>query len=196
MQAEIEEIHEFWFAALDDEGMCNPSKHALWFTASAETDKHCAERFGHLVDSAIAGELEDWAATDPGLIALILLLDQFTRNIYRGTAQAFAGDERALGLAQHCIAHGHHQRLPAIHQVFLYLPLEHCENLEVQDECVELFTQLTEITGLEKIADFRRYAVAHRDVVEKFGRFPHRNSILGRESTPGELAYLETHGGF
>ena len=196
MPSEIAEIHNFWFGALDDQGMCDPSRHALWFTANEETDKHCAELFGHQVEAALKGELENWAETDQGLIALILLLDQFTRNIWRGTPQAFSGDERALALAQHCIAHGHHQRLPAIHQVFLYLPLEHCEDLEVQDECVALFTQLTEITGLDKIADFRRYALAHREVIEQFGRFPHRNAILGRESTPGEIEYLKIHGGF
>ena len=123
-------------------------------------------------------------------------MDQFTRNIHRGTPKAFAGDSRALDLAQHCIAHGHHQRLPAIHQVFLFLPLEHCEDLEVQEECVELFEELTNITGLEAVAGFSRYAMAHYEVIAKFGRFPHRNVILGRDSTPEELAYLEKHGGF
>ena len=196
MQSEIAQIHDFWFGSLDEQGMAAPQQHSLWFTASDETDQLLAETFGPLVKSAVAGELTDWADSDRGLIALVLLLDQFTRNIYRGTAGAFSGDEQALALAQHCIAHGHHQRLPAIHQVFLYLPLEHSEDLDVQNECVELFDELSNITGLAQIADFGRYAVAHREVIEQFGRFPHRNGILGRESTPEELKYMETHGGF
>jgi len=192
----IKQIHDFWFGPLDEQGMSEADRHGLWFKATDSTDRRCREQFGQLVASALEGELTDWANSDPGVIALILLLDQFTRNIYRGTPQAFAGDERAVALAQHCIAHGHHQRLPAIHQVFLFMPLEHCENLEVQNECVELFTQLHDITGLAQVANFRRYAIAHRDVIEQFGRFPHRNLILGRDSTPGELNYLKKHGGF
>ena len=176
--------------------MSEASRHDLWFKASDRNDRRCREQFGQLVTSALAGELADWPGSDPGLIALVLLLDQFTRNIYRGTPQAFAGDEGALALAQHCIAHGHHQRLPAIHQVFLFMPLEHCENRDIQNECVELFTQLLQVTGLQQVANFRRYAIAHRDVIEQFGRFPHRNAILGRESTAGELEYLEQNGGF
>ncbi len=144
----------------------------------------------------MAGGLQDWEASDRGLVALVVLLDQFTRNIYRGTPAAFSGDARALALAQHCIVHGHHQRLPAIHQVFLYLPLEHAEDLDVQEECVSLFEELAGITGLAQIADFTRYAVAHRDVIARFGRFPHRNDILGRTSTAEELDYLKTNGGF
>ena len=117
-------------------------------------------------------------------------------TIHRGSAGAFAGDARALALAQHCIVTGHYRRLPAIHQAFLYMPLEHCEDLEVQEECVSLFEELGAVTGLERIADFTRFAVAHRDVIARFGRFPHRNDILGRPSTAEELEYLKVHGGF
>lgn len=196
MEPGIEAIHQFWFGPLDEQGMPAAERHALWFQASDSTDRLCREQFGQQVAEALADGLGDWPDSDQGLVALILLLDQFTRNIYRGTPWAFAGDARALDLAQRCIAHGHHQRLPAIHQVFLFMPLEHSENLDTQTECVELFTQLFDVTGLEQVANFRRYAIAHREVIERFGRFPHRNSILGRESTPGELEYLEKHGGF
>ena len=99
-------------------------------------------------------------------------------------------------MAQRTISSGHYQRLPAIHQVFLYMPLEHCEDPEVQEECVTLFEELAVVTGNEQIDNFTRYAVAHRDVIAKFGRFPHRNELLGRTSTPAELEYLEKHGGF
>ena len=194
--SEIGQIHDFWFGELDDMGMGAQDRNALWFGSSAETDQHCAQQFGALVEQAVAGALGDWPDSDRGLIGLILLLDQMTRNIYRGTPAAFSGDARALALAQQVIAAGHHQRLPAIHQVFLYLPLEHSEDREVQEECVTLFEELAVVTGNEQIAGFLRYATAHRDVIAQFGRFPHRNAILERESSAAELAYLEQHGGF
>ena len=196
MSAAIDAIHEYWFGELDETGMADPGRHARWFRSTPEDDEDCRAQFGDFVQQALRGGLGDWADTDRGLIALTLLLDQFTRTIYRGTPQAFAGDARALTLAQHCIAHGHHQRLPAIHQVFLFLPLEHSEDLEVQEECVALFEQLAVVTGLPQLADYCRFAVAHRDVIAQFGRFPHRNAILGRSSSVDELAYLKTHGGF
>ena len=196
MNKGVDAIHEYWFGRLDEAGMCAADRNALWFNANAQDDAHCRERFHTLVDLAVAGDLDDWAAQDDSLVALLVLLDQFTRNIYRGTARAFSGDTRALTLAQETIASGRYQRLPAIHQVFLYMPLEHCEDPEVQEECVTLFEELAVVTGNAQIASFTRYAVAHRDVIARFGRFPHRNAILGRESSPQELAYLEQHSGF
>lgn len=196
MTATINDIHQFWFGPLDEFGMCAGDRNALWFKASEENDASCRTRFGDLVEQALAGELDSWEHRDDGLIALVLLLDQVTRNIYRGTARAFAGDARALTLAQNAIATGHYQRLPAIHQVFLYLPLEHCEDPDVQEECVTLFEELAVVTGNEDIDGFTRYAVAHRDVIAQFGRFPHRNTLLGRASSQAELDYLEKHGGF
>ena len=196
MHEAIADIHQFWFGELDEAGLAAPDRNRLWFTASPNTDTTTRERFGQWVDQAMAGDLTDWAASDEGLIALILLLDQFTRNIYRGTPRAFAGDDRALDLTQQAIASGRYQRLPAIHQVFLYLPLEHCEDLDCQQECVALFEVLAAVTGNPGVIDFGRYAVAHRDVIARFARFPHRNAILGRQSTSEELAYLGQHGGF
>lgn len=196
MTQDIDDIHAFWFGELDEAGMCSADRNSLWFAANPEADASCRRRFGALVEQAIAGELDSWKTTDPGLVAQVILLDQFTRNIYRGTPAAFAGDSRALDLAQQTIASGRYQRLPAIHQVFLYLPLEHTEDPEVQEECVTLFEELAVVTGNELIAKSTRYAVAHRDVIAQFGRFPHRNAILSRESSPDELAYLEKHGGF
>ena len=196
MDSPVEAIHDFWFGPLDETGLCADDRNALWFKGDEKNDDRLREHFGELVTRALADELDHWAGSDPGLIALVLLLDQFTRSLHRGTAQAFSGDERALGLAQHCIETGHYQRLPAIHQVFLYMPLEHCEDPEVQEECVTLFEELAVVTGSEAIAGFTRYAVAHRDVIAQFGRFPHRNALLGRESKPEELDYLAKHGGF
>ncbi len=196
MDPSIDDIHRFWFGELDDAGLCKPRQRQLWFRKSDDTDRLCRERFGGLVDQALSGGLEHWPDSDRGRVALVLLLDQFTRNIYRDTARAFAGDPRALALARETIAAGHHRRLPAIHQVFLFMPLEHCEDLGVQEQCVALFEELAAVTGSDEIADFTRYARAHRDVIASFGRFPHRNALLGRHSSAAEIEYLEQHGGF
>lgn len=195
-QQDIGAIQQFWFGPLDEAGFAAPDKHRLWFSADPQTDTAIASRFGDLVGRGLTGELDGWAGSDTGLVALVLLLDQFTRNIYRGTPRAFAGDSRALALARRAIAAGRHRQMPPIHRVFLYLPLEHCEDPAIQDECVQLFTALAAETGTAAVDDFARYAVAHRDVIARFGRFPHRNPILGRSSTPEESAYLERHGGF
>jgi uncharacterized protein (DUF924 family) len=196
MPEEIAAVHQFWFGQLDEAGLARADRHRLWFAASPETDATIRDRFGGQVDLALAGDLARWAGRDDGLIALILLLDQFTRNIYRGTPRAFAGDELALELARQAVNSGRYQRLPAIHQVFLYMPLEHSEDLDTQEECVALFAVLAEVTGDPGIREFSRYAVAHREVIARFGRFPHRNAILGRPSTPEERDYLKAHGGF
>ncbi len=189
-------ILQFWFGDLDDDGLCAPEQNALWFKSSVETDELIRDKFGELVDRAIAGKLDHWQETDEGLVALLLLLDQFTRNIFRDTPQAFSGDNKALDLALRNIATGRYKNLPLVHRVSLFLPLEHSEELAMQHRSVELFAELIAQSGHEMIKGFGRYATAHRDVIEQFGRFPHRNAILGRISTEAELAYLDTHGGF
>jgi uncharacterized protein (DUF924 family) len=196
MAEAITAILTYWFGALDDNGLSAPEQHGLWFKSGLETDQQCREKFGDQVSAATRGELQHWQDSDSGLVALILLLDQVTRNIYRNTPQAFCGDARALTLALDAIAAGRHRQLPAIHRVFLLLPLEHSEKLEVQEQCVALFAGLVEESGEQAMGGFRQYAVAHRDVIALFGRFPHRNAVLGRHSTPEEREYLATHGGF
>ncbi len=192
----IDDILMFWFGPLDDQGLSKAEQHGLWFKSSQSTDEKIRALFGSTVDKAIRGELGSWASSERGLIALILLLDQFTRNIYRGTPEAFSGDSSALALAQTSIAENRHLKMPFIHRVFLYLPLEHSETPEDQNHCVALFEEMTVATGLEQMTGFTRFAVAHRDVIAQFGRFPHRNPILGRSSTAAEEAYMATHGGF
>jgi uncharacterized protein (DUF924 family) len=192
----IETIHEYWFGELDAAGLCTNDHNALWFSANEQNDEFCRTRFDAWLELALAGKLDAWTETDRGLIALVILFDQFSRNIHRGTALAFAGDTHALALSQQTIATGHHLRLPAIHRVFLYLPLEHCEDIAVQEECVALFQDLAQVTSSPQCASFSGYAIAHRDVIAQFGRFPHRNAALGRQSGDAELAYLEKHGGF
>ena len=132
MSTTIDAIHSYWFGTLDERGLSDADHRRLWFSASDATDDYLRQHYGAALAQALAGELDDWAETDRGLVALLVLLDQFSRNIHRGTAAAFAGDPAALALAQQAIASGRYQRLPANHQVFLYMPLEHCENLDVQ----------------------------------------------------------------
>jgi uncharacterized protein (DUF924 family) len=196
MHDTIEAIHEFWFGELDAHGLCIDDRNALWFGASEATDAICRDRFGAALAQARDGGLNDWAQTDRGLVALVVLLDQFSRNIHRDTALAFAGDAAAIALAQDAIASGRHLRLPAIHRVFVYLPLEHCEDIAVQEQCVSLFEELARRMNHPQFDSFARYAVAHRDAIARFGRFPHRNAILGRASSAAELTYLAEHGGF
>lgn len=195
-QNTIDAIHDFWFGELDEAGLCKTEKHALWFGASEATDTFCRQQFGAALEQAQAGKLQDWEGTDRGLVALVVLLDQFSRNIHRGTALAFAGDPLALAQSKKAIASGRHLTLPAIHRVFLYLPLEHCEDLAVQEDSVALFEALAADVKNPQFDGFSRYAIAHRDVIARFGRFPHRNAALGRTSSAEELAYLEEHGGF
>ncbi len=196
MEDPIGAVLDFWFGELDGVGMSDAVHRKLWFSADPALDARIRARYGTLVATALDGGLDDWADGDGGLVALVLLLDQFTRNIYRGSAQAFAGDPAALALARRAIAAGRHQRLPLIHRVFLYLPLEHSEALADQDRCVALFRALGGESGHPQAAEFTRYAQAHRDVIARFGRFPHRNAVLGRSSTPAEEAWLARHGGF
>lgn len=196
MDREVTAILDFWFGPLDADGMSLPAQQAMWFKSSAETDALCRERFGEQVNHALSGGLVHWEADNRSLIALILLLDQFTRNIYRNTADAFAGDRRALALATACLDNGCVAHMPTIHRVFLLMPLEHSEDIAIQNRCVAEFEQLGRKTGHQQIEDFTRYARAHRDVIARFGRFPHRNALLGRSSTPEERDHLETHGGF
>jgi uncharacterized protein (DUF924 family) len=197
--ARIERILDFWFDKLDGEGMCSSEQQKLWFNPPEGTDEAISERFRGDVEDALAGQLDHWAESAEGLIALVVLLDQFTRNIYRDTPTAFSGDERALAVAQAAVAAGRDRSLPAMHRVFLYTPFEHAEDLDAQEQGIDCFAGLLADAAAEahdRIADFQRYMVAHREVIAQFGRFPHRNAILGRESTPEEQAHLKTHGGF
>ncbi|MEM8562825.1 MAG: DUF924 family protein [Pseudomonadota bacterium] len=196
MDREIEAIHEFWFGPLDAVGLCTAEQHQLWFAVNTQSDAWIRNRFGSLVEDALAGDLDDWCDDDLGIVALVLLLDQFTRNIYRHTAQAFAGDEAALAVANLALETGRCLALPAIHRVFLLLPLEHSEDVLAQDECVNQFLELERQYPDERVTRFTQYAQAHRDVIAQFGRFPHRNAVLGRASTPAEKAFLQHHKGF
>ncbi len=195
----IRDILDFWYGSLDENGVCTDAQQQLWFKYNAATDKEIRRRFGGQVEAALAGRLDHWLNLEGGLMTLVLLLDQFTRNIYRDTSRAFDGDARALALVQGATASGLDRRMPTIHRVFLYIPYEHAEDLAAQDQGISLFDQLLRDCPkavCEQVRGFRQYSVAHRDVIASFGRFPHRNAILKRASTAQELEHLQSHGGF
>jgi uncharacterized protein (DUF924 family) len=146
--------------------------------------------FGALIESALRGECDAWSATPRGALAQIVLLDQFTRNVFRDTPRAFAGDARALAVAQALVDSGHDRALSLHERWFVYLPFEHAESLPLQDRSVALFTQLAANGLVAPLA----WAVKHRDVIARFGRFPHRNAILGRASSPEEESFLAQPG--
>jgi uncharacterized protein (DUF924 family) len=194
------EVLDYWFAGVQREPARLPERMRLWFGGDADSeadvlarDRAIGQRFGKHIEARRRGELDAWSGTAAGRLALILLTDQFPRNVYRGTAQAFADDPVARELCRQGIAIGHDLELEPLERMFFYLPLEHSESLADQDRCVALVAGLEALapTGLEDdFAGFTRYAIRHRDIVARFGRFPHRNRLLGRHDTEEEAAYL------
>jgi uncharacterized protein (DUF924 family) len=183
-----DEILEFWFGRPDTPGF--GEAHAEWFRKDAAFDAALHARFGSVVDAALAGGFAEWV--DPrGTLARVLLLDQFTRNNYRDTPRAFAGDALALSLAQQAVARQDDAALIPVERWFLYMPFEHAETMSAQEQSVNLFARLEAESGM---ADLVVWAERHAAVIRRFGRFPHRNAILGRASTPEEVAFLATPG--
>jgi len=173
-----DEVLDFWFA-----GSTRPS----WFARSEAFDALVRAELGPPHERAVRGELDAWAADPRGALALVLLLDQAPRNIHRGSANAFATDARALQYARAVVDAGLDQGLTEVEKVFLYMPFEHSESLADQDRCVALTAALTDPL-------WHDFAAKHRVIIARFGRFPHRNAILGRESTPEELEFLQQPG--
>ncbi|SFP74317.1 Uncharacterized conserved protein, DUF924 family [Geopseudomonas sagittaria] len=197
MAAPWQPLLDWWFGPSSQAAEVVAHKHGLWFAKRAAQDCDARERFGVFVEQALNGDLEEWSGAAEGWLALLLLLDQLPRMIHRDTPRAFAGDARARALALQGLAAGREARLPAIRQVFVYLVLEHGEDLALQDEAVRRFRQLHEQAAPAEqaaFADFLAYAERHRAVIARFGRFPHRNAILGRPSTPEEQAFLKEPG--
>jgi len=197
MSSAHEEVLAFWFGELDAKGRADQAHAIRWWKKDEAFDREIRERFGALHEAILRGEHEDWLASPRGRLAYVIVLDQFSRNMFRGTPRMFAADARALEVAEEGIARGDDRALAFAERQFLYMPLEHAEDLAAQERCVELFrawreelpTELRD--GLTEALD---YAIAHRDIIARFGRFPHRNAILGRESTAEELEFLEQPG--
>ncbi|MBN4048995.1 DUF924 domain-containing protein [archaeon AH-315-M20] len=188
----ITKILDFWFGEIKD-GFTKENRGKLWYIAQEETDNKIKELFMNLIVKAGNKEL-DWKQTAKGRLALIILLDQFTRNVYRRTKKAFAYDKYALALCKEGLQLKHDKELCFVHRLFFYHPLQHSENLEDQKLSVKLTEQLKQEVpeqNKKKVESFLKYAKQHHDIIEKFGRFPHRNEVLGRESTEEELKYLK-----
>ena len=186
-------IHEFWFGSDPNDAVVAQQKSNLWWSKKSENDQEIQRRFGPYVDMAARGELDGWAGSGRSLLALILLTDQFPRCIYRGTAKAFAFDPAAREWCLSGIRNGVDRSLRPIERVFFYLPLEHSESTEHQEQSVQLYTKLFQEVPVGQVDQFRGYltfALRHRSIIARFGRFPHRNAILNRESTPEETAFL------
>jgi uncharacterized protein (DUF924 family) len=193
-----QDVLDFWFGTAQSSEF--GSARVQWFRKDSDFDKLIRERFGATVEAALAGGLRvrdrdhdhDWDNTPQASLARIIVLDQFTRNIFRGTPQAFAGDALALAATHAMLERGDDAKLVPVQRAFVYLPLEHAEDLAQQQRSVALFSALAaEHASMQGMLD---YAIAHRDVIQTFGRFPHRNAVLGRASSDAETAFLELPG--
>lgn len=182
-------VLDFWFGA-PGSAERNGAR-TVWFRKDAAVDDEIRRRFGDAVAIALAGGFGDWCASAHGALARVLLLDQFTRNIFRDTPRAFAGDERALATAEDAVDRGLDRELDPYQRWFLYMPFEHAEDVAAQHRSLALYTALArEMNDDGALA----WAKKHADVVFRFGRYPHRNAILGRPSTPEEEAFLREPG--
>jgi uncharacterized protein (DUF924 family) len=194
--ARIEEILSYWFGPSWDDPSRTGEMSGLWW-GGKEHDPVISERFGATVAEAERGELDGWAETPEGGLALVIVVDQFRRNVFRGKPEAFADDPRALSVSLRSQDEGWDRELPAVPRVFLYMPMQHAEDLSIQDRSVRVFQALADEQDEERrkmFQGFAGFAVQHRDLIAQFGRFPHRNPILGREPTAEETAFLEGGG--
>lgn len=178
MSITAQAILTFWFEEL------SPKQ---WWVKSEALDKKIGERFKETHDKAAQGELSAWRETTEGRLAEIIVLDQFSRNIYRDSLKAFSYDEMSLALAEEAVALGLDKALPPTQRAFLYMPYMHSESLPIHEKAVQLFSQ----DGLDANLDFE---LKHKVIIQRFGRYPHRNAILGRESSEEELAFLNEPG--
>lgn len=178
-----EQILDFWYDGNVDE------RRKAWFLKDAAFDEEIRSRFGGDVERAAAGELDQMVDQPLSALALILMLDQFPRNLYRNDAKTFATDGKAVEIAKAAIAKGHDQGLSTVQKIFFYLPFEHSENLDEQDQAVAYCKAMGD-------EDFLKYAIAHRDVIAQFGRFPHRNDVMGRSSTDEEIEFMKSFNSF
>ncbi len=194
---EAASLHAFWFEDVLQDSARQGELVARWFRGGEEFDAALRSRFAGLPERALLGDLDHWCNTPRGWLCLLLALDQLPRNLHRDAAAAFSGDAAAVKWTEHGLAHGWDADLCPLERLFAYLPLEHSENLAHQQGCVRLTRSLAENVGSEMrdtFDDFVRFAERHHDVIARFGRFPHRNAALGRQSSEEELAFLAQSG--
>jgi len=193
----VDSILQYWFGNSADDAEVVREKTVLWWKKNHEVDEEIRRRFEAMLESEIKGELASWSNSPRGQLARMLLLDQFPRNMYRGTARAFAYDEQARRLARQVLDQGVDRKLRPVERVFIYLPFEHSEDVQDQATGVQLFEALLEevpATVKQPFQNFLDFAKKHKEIVDNFKRFPHRNALLGRESTPEELEFLKGPG--
>jgi uncharacterized protein (DUF924 family) len=193
LPGDAQSILAFWFADAAGDPARAAAREGFWFGAAQETDEEIRRRFGAAISAAVRGELTQWRDTPRSALALVLLLDQFPRHVWRGTGRAFGCDETALETARASVAAGHLEALTPIEQAFLILPYQHSESIEAQRECVRRSEEIARRAPPEwrpLLEHYTDYARQHLALIERFGRFPHRNRALGRESTPEELAFV------
>ena len=191
------DVLNFWFSDSLTNADNLAERRAIWFMGGPDVDQLITEKFGTLPDAALAGQLQHWMTDIRDALALVLVLDQFPRNIYRNTARAYHYDSAGLDLAVNIIDQGLNLNLHPIEQSFLFLPLQHSEALDDQTRAVRLYETLTgQSPGpyLESAKNSLNYAKRHCDIIRRFGRFPHRNAILGRDSTEAEIEFLTSGG--
>ena len=185
----VNEVLDFWFGRSNSPEFGKIQK--KWFEKDLAFDEEVRSGFLSQYELAASGQLDSWQESPENCLALIILLDQFPRNMFRGTPQAFATDSKALAAAERAVENKFDRQLLPVQRWFIYLPFEHSENLEHQQKSVELFSNLQGETDSELVIN---YAIRHLEVIERFGRFPHRNQILGRETTPAEAEFLKQPG--
>jgi uncharacterized protein (DUF924 family) len=191
--ADPEVVLDFWFGRLDEFGQADREHTKRWWQKDPGFDAELRERFGALHTAAMRGRLGSWLDRERSRLAYIVLLDQFSRNMFRATPQMFGSDESALEAALSGIELGMDRKLPLDERAFFYMPLMHSERLALQERSVTLFQELMdELAGSLRASQLQRvgFAEQHREVIRRFGRFPHRNAVLGRLSTPDELEFL------
>lgn len=193
----VQEILEFWFGPIADDGSCQPQFQKRWWAKDPEFDREVTTRFGSHIAAAEAGQLDAWRETAEGCLALVLLCDQMTRNSRRDQAAMYSADPFAVATLRHALDRGLERQLRTMQRYFLLMPLMHAESRELQEEGIRRFDELAreaEPGAVESAKGAAEYMRAHAVIVERFGRFPHRNELLGRASTPEELAFLKEPG--
>lgn len=190
---QIQEVLDFWFATRELREPTIDSRMDCWFDDDEDFNQALTERFTDLVERALSDELDDWAATPAGRLALILLLEQFPRRIYKGEEKAFRGDRKALKLCEQGVATDAYRKLTAIEQMFFFMPLQRAESIKVQQTSVKVFNSLANrvsATMRDTFETVAQFAELRRDIIKEFGRFPHRNAPLGRQNSGEENKYL------
>jgi uncharacterized protein (DUF924 family) len=196
-QADSEAVLSFWFGELDAQGLADPEHEKRWFQVDPAFDAAIRERFSGMHDAVCAGGGSSWQGSTHGRLALVLVLDQLSRNMFRGTPRMFECDAQGLEAANEALAKGDESQLQFCQRMFLYLPFMHSEKLADQDRCVALFEAFRDEVDAslrERVGFALGFAERHRDIIRRFGRFPHRNLILERTSTESEIEFLKQPG--